>query len=209
MRTTCIAIGTIAAVGLVAAGITGVGLAQQQGAPQNPPAQKPPAQAGAAQNPAEMPMAKPGPEMEVLKMDEGTWTAAVKMWMEPNGQPMTTGGTEVNKMSLGGFWLVGDVKEEGGPYMAHTISGYDAMKKKYVGIWVDNMSPAVVMMEGSFDKAKKTFTWMGEAPGMDGKMAKKRSVATYPDANTRHVEEFTTGPDGKEFKSLEIDYKRK
>ncbi|TAH37414.1 MAG: DUF1579 domain-containing protein [Planctomycetota bacterium] len=154
-------------------------------------------------------MAKPGPEHETLKMDEGTWTATVKFWTAPDAPPQEAKGTEVNKLTLDGFWMVSDVTEDGGPYRAHAIVGYDTMKKKYVHSSVDNMMPVLHLMEGSFDKSKKTFTWTGEGPDMMGTMVKKRTVVTYPDANTRMVVAYSTGADGKETKSMEIAYKRK
>ena len=61
---------------------------------------------------------------------------------------------------------------------------YDATKKKYIGVWVDSMSTAPMVMEGTWDAAKKTMTMVGDGPGLDGKPTKWKSVAEFVDADT-------------------------
>jgi hypothetical protein len=84
--------------------------------------------------------------------------------------------------------------------------GYDPVKKKYVGVWVDSMSTTPMMMEGTYDKAKKTMTMFGEAMGMDGKPAKHRIVTEMPDDNTMNFAMYMG--DGKE-PIFTILYKRR
>ena len=51
------------------------------------------------------PMPKPGPEHELLKMDEGTWDAVIEM--SPPGAPvMTSKGTEIATVGCGGLCLI-------------------------------------------------------------------------------------------------------
>ena len=60
------------------------------------------AQAAAQEMP---PMPTPGPEHQVLKMDEGVWDAVVEI--SPPGAPaMTSKGVETNVMGCGGLCLV-------------------------------------------------------------------------------------------------------
>jgi hypothetical protein len=63
---------------------------------------------------------------------------------------------------------------------------YDAAKKKYVGVWIDSMSTAPMVMEGTFDAAKKTLTMVGDGPGPDGKPTKHRTVSEWKDEDTIH-----------------------
>lgn len=125
-------------------------------------------------------MPKPGPEHALLKTREGTWETTMKA----GGQDSK--GTVTYKMGLGGFWLTGDMDSEmfGAKFLGHSLESYNPVKKKYVSIWVDSMSPAPVTMEGTYDKEKKTYTMEGEGPGMDGKSAKFKSVTKVPDADT-------------------------
>ena len=84
--------------------------------------------------------------------------------------------------------------------------GYDNEKKQYTGVWVDSMSHSPMLMEGAFDKEKKTLTMVGNGPGMDGKPTKFKAVSTMPDDDTINFSMFMG--DGKE-PAFTIVYKRK
>ena len=145
---------------------------------------------------------KPGPEHEMLKKKEGTWTTVMK-----------SGGAEFKgmvtyKMELGGLWLTGSLESElfGAKFSGRSLESYHAAKKKYVSVWVDSMGTAPVTMEGIYDKEKKMFAMAGEGPGMDGKMTKYRSEAKMPDADTMMMTMWIG--DGKD-SMFTITYKRK
>jgi hypothetical protein len=157
------------------------------------------------------PLPKPGPEHAVLKADEGTWDATVEM-MGPPGAPMPppSKGTETNTL-MGGMWLVTDFKGDmmGMPFTGHGIAGWDSGKKKYVMVWTDNMSPALMQGESTYDASKKTMTGFMEGPDMAGKMSKMKSVTEWKDADTRVFTMYAPGPDGKEAPTMRITYKRR
>lgn len=123
---------------------------------------------------------KPGPEFDVLKKHEGNWDLTMKFG------GMETKGTAVYKMDLGGLWLTSTVDAElfGQKFQGKGLDSYDAAKKKYVAVWVDSMTTTPMLMEGTYDAAKKTLTLIGESPGMDGKPAKTKSVTTMSDNDT-------------------------
>jgi hypothetical protein len=147
-------------------------------------------------------MPKPGPEHEMLKKMAGDWT----LTMTAGG--MDSKGTVTWKMELGGMWLTGNLECElfGTKFTGKSIDGYDPVKKKYVGVWVDSMSASPMMMEGIFDKDKKTMTMTGDGPGMDGKPTKYRSVSVMTDDDTINFSMFVG--DSKEA-AFTIAYKRK
>ncbi len=154
-------------------------------------------------------------EHKLLKQDVGTWTATVKTWMGPDGQPapdaepMVTKGEEVNRM-LGQFWVVSSFKGEFGgmPFEGLGTSGYDTKTKKFVGSWVDSFSPSAMQMVGTYDKATKTLTHMTTGVGMDGQEYKGKSELVYKDENTRLLTMYEM-KDGKALRSMEILYERK
>jgi hypothetical protein len=146
--------------------------------------------------------AKPGPEHEVLKKLAGTWDTTLK-----------AGGAEFKgvmkyKMDLGGLWLAGALESDlgGMKFSGRSMDTYDAKKKKYVGVWFDSMGTAPLIMEGTYDAAKKTMTKVGEGPGMDGNLTKWRSVSRMPDNNTIEMSMYVG--DGKE-PMFTVTYKRK
>jgi hypothetical protein len=147
-------------------------------------------------------MPKPGPEHLVLKALEGTWETSMK------AGGMVSKGTATYKMELGGMWLAGSLKSDlfGQKFQGKSLESYHPAKKKYVSVWVDSMSTAPVIMEGTYDKEKKTMTMSGEGPGMDGKATKYRSVSKMPDADT--IEMTMWIGDGKD-SMFTVTYKRK
>lgn len=157
--------------------------------------------AGAAAN--GQPPATPGPEHEVLKKMVGTWDTTMKVAGVGESK-----GTCVYKMELGGLWLVSHFEGEiaGQKFSGRGMDSYDAGKKKYVGVWIDSMSTAPMVMEGGYDAAKKTLTMSGEGPGMDGKAEKFKAVSAMPDADTIDFAMYMG--DGKE-PAFTIQYKRK
>jgi hypothetical protein len=164
--------------------------------------------AEAAQAPA-MPVPKPGPEHEMLKKDVGTWDATVELMM-PNAPPTKSKGVETNKM-VGDLWLVTDFKSQmmGRPFQGHGTTGYDPNKKKYVGTWVDTMSSGLNLGESTYDPATRTVTGWMDGPDETGKPTRSKMVTEYKDDNTRVFSMYMTGPDGKEFQSMKITYKRR
>ena len=145
---------------------------------------------------------KPGPEHEVLKKLVGNWDLVMKFG------GMETKGKVTYKMDLGGLWLTSELESElfGAKFQGRSLDSYDATKKKYVGIWVDSMSTSPMVMEGTYDAAKKTLTMSGEGPGMDGKPTKYKSTSEMPDDDTINFTMYVG--DGKD-PAFTITYKRK
>src|SRR5438128_8815468 len=116
---------------------------------------------------------KPGPEHEVLKKHVGTWDLTM------NFGGMQTKGTVTYRMDLGGLWLASSLESElfGAKFEGRGMDTYDPAKKKYVGVWMDSMGSSPMILEGTFDKEKKTMTMAGDGPGMDGKPTKYKSVS--------------------------------
>ena len=161
----------------------------------------------AAQGMPEMP--KPTKEHQKLAVRAGSWDASIES-MGPTGSMEKSKGKSVAKVAYGGFWLVEDFKAEfmGMKFQGQGMTGYDPVKGKYVGTWVDSMSPYLMTLEGNFDDTGKILTMTGMGMGMDGKMAKHRLVTHEKNANHAVMEMFVTGPDGKEMKAMTINYTR-
>jgi len=147
-------------------------------------------------------MPKPGPEHEQLKKLEGNWDTTFKM------MGTEAKGKATYKMGVGGLWLLSTYEGDVGgmKFYGHGMDSYDPAKKKFVSVWVDNMATSPMLMEGTFDEAKKAMTMVGEGPGMDGKPTRYRSVTAVPDDNTLVFDMYMG--DGKE-PAFTIVYKRR
>ncbi len=166
-----------------------------------------PVAASAQQTP---PMPKPGPEHDFLKQDVGTWDATVE-FMPPGAPPVVSKGTETVSM-LGDFWQLARFEGEmmGQPFQGLGTTGYDPTKKKYVGTWIDSITPGLSMVEASYDPATKTLTGTMEGPDMSGNMMKMRETTQWTGADDRVFTMYgPKGSDGKEPVTMRITYKRR
>jgi hypothetical protein len=153
------------------------------------------------------PMPTPGPEHEMLRKDVGTWDATVEMFMAPGAPPEVSKGTETVTM-MGGFWQLTEFKSEmmGQPFEGRGATGYDPAKKKYVGTWVDTMTPGYYTVEGTYDAATKTLTATMEGPDPSGAVAKTKETTQWKDADSRVFTMYA--PDGTTV-GMRITYKRR
>lgn len=157
-----------------------------------------------------MPMIKPTAEHAILEQLAGEWDATMKMDF-PGVQPSK--GTMSTKLGMNGLWLVGDYKTDnfmGSPFTGHALTGYDPEKGKYVGTWIDSMTMALGVQEGTYDAATKTLTM--ESKGLDpmsGEEVTMKMVTKVQDKDHHTFEMYSPGPDGSDMLALTIEYVRK
>ena len=154
-----------------------------------------------------------GPEHEKFEQMVGTWETETKSWMFPGTEPMVSTGTAEFRLLFNGRYIEQKFKCKMGEaaYEALGLEGYDRIKKKYVSIWMDNMSTGIFMMEGTVDESGKVYTYHGKMDDpMTGQKDKAiKSVAREIDANNVVFAMYDTLPDGTQFKNMEITYTRK
>jgi hypothetical protein len=150
-------------------------------------------------------------EHDILQKDVGTWDAVTKIWPTPNAEPLESRGKETNEL-LGGLWVVSRFEGDFGgmPFTGSGTMGYDPIEKKYVGTWVDSVTPFLTVMKGDYDPATKTLTMSGDMrDAASGKLSTAKQIARFVDDDTRVFEMHVPGEDGELFKMMEVEYKRK
>ena len=154
----------------------------------------------------------PGEPHKLLASWDGTWTGDITMWMAPGAPPQVSKATAVNSMMYGGRYQMSKHTSSmmGMPFEGQSIIAYDNIKKKFVSTWVDNMGTGIIMLEGPWDEASKTLTLSGKSldPMTQKEMTMKETMKMV-DQNTQFIEMFGPGPDGKDFKMMEIKMTRK
>src|SRR5208283_1512581 len=133
-------------------------------------------------NAQESPVPKPTPEHERLVQDVGTWDATIKSWMQgPGSEPSVSKGVEIAKLMPGGLWVLSEFHGKFGDMAFHGQgqTGYDPVKKKYIGTWVDSMSPSIMIMEGDFDPRTNTFTTYSKGVDPAGKPYDAKMVSVH------------------------------
>ena len=88
--------------------------------------------------------------------------------------------------------------------------GFDNLKQKFFGTWIDSGSTGMSVSEGTRDATdENTINYTSLDPDLEkGKYVQNRMTMTKKDADTYVLEAYRTGPDG-EFKSMELTYNRK
>jgi hypothetical protein len=159
-----------------------------------------------------MAIASPGEAHKKLEPVVGSFTVATKMWMDPSKPAEATSGTSENKWALGGRFVEQRVEGTamGQPFSGVGYTGYDNYKKKYVGSWMDSMGTMIMTSTGTADASGKKLTfWSTMDDVMTKKTIKVKSTVTIVDNDHHTYEMWSPAPDGKMFKSLEVQYTRK
>jgi hypothetical protein len=154
----------------------------------------------------------PTAEHAFLKRFEGKWNVTTTMWMGPGSKPEVSTGKASNEMALGGKFLKQDfsgsfMKQ---PFNGVGYTGYDTINNAYTSIWMDTMSTATLVAKGDREPTSNALYLAGEMScpfSPTGKQA-IREVVRLIDKDHHTFEMYSAGPDGKEFKSLEIAYVR-
>jgi len=155
---------------------------------------------------AQMEPMKPTEHHQVLKRDVGTWHAKVKMFNPVTGEAEENEATEVNQLVCNGLWLSSRFKGEvmGTELTGHAMLGYDTIKQKYVGTWVDNFSSSMMTMEGEFDPEKEQFVFIVKGTEPDGTPMEQVHTVKYNEDGTRTFVMESQGT-----KILEVHYTRR
>ena len=156
--------------------------------------------------------AKPGKEHAALEPIIGSFDTKVTSWMAAGQPPEVSTGHSENRFILGDRWVEQRFKGEfmGQPFEGIGYTGYDNVKKAYVGSWMDSMSTTMMTSSGTADAAGTKFTFTGECSDpMSGKAQHYRQVMTIEGPN-KHVFEMWTNDKktGQEYKAMELVYTR-
>ncbi|MEM6331063.1 MAG: DUF1579 domain-containing protein [Planctomycetota bacterium] len=159
---------------------------------------------------------KPTAEHQIIARDAGVWNAEGKFYMSPGAKPIESKCVETNTM-LGPMWLISEFKGNfaGLPFKGHAQLGYDPASKKFIGTWVDTMSPYMGSMEGAYDAETSTLTMVGATrSAQTGEVEHSTNVTQWKADGTKVFTMYAgkPGEDGKPaadaWKMMEVTYTR-
>jgi hypothetical protein len=151
----------------------------------------------------------PGEPHKMMAAEEGKWNNEMTFWMGPEEEKATS--TTDIKMIMGGRYQVGTYTGNmmGADFEGRSTLAYDNATNEYISTWIDNMGTGLGVLRGTYDEGNKTIILKGNmVDPITGKEKQVREVYTIVDDNTRRMEMYETGPDGKEVKTMEILMKR-
>ncbi|MBC9932927.1 DUF1579 domain-containing protein [Chitinophaga qingshengii] len=169
------------------------------------------AQMDSAAHKAWMTYMTPGPEHQQMAQTEGDWTTDMTFWKGPGAQPEKATGSCTNKMIMGGRYqesrFTSNMMDM--PFEGLGTTAYDNARKMYLNTWIDNMGTGMMMMEGKWDPVINGIVYHGKSwDPVTQKMMDLRQVIKFKDANNYNLEMYRMH-NGKEFKEMEIAFKRK
>ncbi len=150
----------------------------------------------------------PGSQHETLAKGIGDWKVKNTYWFAPGMDPQVSEGTATGKMILGGRYLLTEHKGNimGMPFEGMSIEAYDNGTGKFVSIWIDNMGTGVAYAEGHYDEETGSIVYEGTMTDpMTKEAAWFKETTKHKDDNTFVMEMYMKGPDGTEFKNMEIE----
>jgi hypothetical protein len=152
----------------------------------------------------------PGPHHEAMARLAGKWNATMTMWEQPGAKPSSYEGTMTNKMVMGGRYMeqIFDGEVMGQPMSGRGIAAFDNVTGKHTGVWYDSLSTQITYSEGECNKDHTVETAYLKTHDPMGNEVNAKLV-TRVVSNDEHVfEYYMLLPDGGEFKTMEIVYKR-
>jgi hypothetical protein len=153
----------------------------------------------------------PGPQHAALAKEVGTYDIAIRSWMSPGAPPMVDKGTATRTMTLDGRVLTEDVQAtmHGQPFTGHGMQGYDNVTGRAWSTWNDSMSTGLMVSDGTCDAQNAcTFTGSWNDPVTKGKV-NARMTTKWKSPTEQVFEMYTSGPDGKEAKMMEMTYTKR
>lgn len=148
----------------------------------------------------------PGPNHEVLNSMVGTWRAEYSFRMTPKAEMMTSNGTVKREWILNKHYVEEKVEASGvGDETFHGLGyiGYNNVEGVYEVVWMDNMSTMIMKETGTYDAAAKKMYFKGmHKDPVTGSQVSTRSEVDLSNPDRQIFDGWTTGPDGKEYKSM-------
>lgn len=160
---------------------------------------------------ADMPDMPPQKEHAWLQQLTGDWETEIEMCGAPDQPAMKTKGTDQVRM-IGGFWLVSEGRNDAFPYVCRLTLGYDPLKQKYVGTWIDSMSSYLWHYEGVVDAIGRRLTLETEGPFPpmpNAPMTKFREVTEIKSKDHRVFTSARLAEDGQWVTCVRINFRRK
>ena len=157
-------------------------------------------------------LTSPSDAHKVLEPLAGKWNYTAKFQMSPDAPATEMAGMSESEMIYGGRFLRETVRGtwQGQPFEGAGYTGYDNIRQEYVSVWIDGMATGVMKSSGQYDAATKTLGTSGSnsCPFTGEKDRKGRMETTLIDNDHYTMTSYAAGPDGKEYKMMEIAYTR-
>jgi len=153
--------------------------------------------------------ATPGKWHAALEPMVGSFNARTTMVMNKGGEPSVSEGTSENRWVLGGRHLeqVYRGTAMGMPFEGIGFTGFENVKKRYVGVWMDSFGTGLMYSRGVGKPTPSVMEFEAMAHESSGKVMKFLCKITIQDHDHHVYEMWTLHP--QKYRSMLVEYTRK
>jgi len=152
--------------------------------------------------------AQPDAEHHRLSIFAGEWTVKQSLWPKPGQPPQVDPGHARIAWILNGRHLQQSVHIDGATaFDGLSYFGYDDAAAKYFITWMDINFNGIIVAQGAYDRARRSYTLLGSMNAPGGQTVPVREVLTVRDDDHFSYEFFETRG-GKEALGVRLDYVR-
>lgn len=146
-------------------------------------------------------------EHKFLQRNLGVRSGTMQMYSEPGAAPLEMPFKETNTAVHGGLWVQSEF--EVGPYQGRGMTGFDPIRKKFVGTWTNNQTPYLAVMEGTYDETTHELVMTFRDYDMAaGKIVDHKSVGVHAPDKPETFTMFRKNDAGAWVKIFSMTYNR-
>ena len=151
----------------------------------------------------------PGEGHAALEPMVGSFHARTTFVMARGGEPSVSEGSSENRWVLGGRYLeqVYRGTSMGMPFEGLGYTGYENVKKRYVGTWMDSFGTGLMNSVGVGKPKPQTLEFEAMAHDPSGKVQKFLCKIAIQDHDHHTYEMWAKGPN--RFRTMLVEYTRK
>ncbi len=153
----------------------------------------------------------PGAGHARLEQFVGTWDTRMTFVMEPGAKPEISEGRSEHRWVLGGRYLEErfEATSMGMPFEGLGYTGYDNVRKRYVGTWMDNFGTGIMPVSGVGKPTDAKMDSETEVFDPVGKRVRFETKILVQDHDHHTYEMWAKGPGGRRFRTMLVEYTRK
>jgi hypothetical protein len=145
-----------------------------------------------------------------LEPTVGSFRTKTTFTMMPGEPPQTSEGVSEHRWVLGGRYVEQLYKGSsmGMPFEGIGFTGYDNVRKMYVGTWMDSFGTGFMHSVGVGRPKDNEIKFESESMEPSGKRVFFESVVRVQDHDRHSYEMWTKAPNGKRYRMMLVEYAR-
>jgi len=152
----------------------------------------------------------PGEHHAYLDQMVGDWEAEVRMWSDPDAEPMVMEATSAVEWVMDGRFVREKVTSgfQGQPFHGIGYTGYNNLTGEYEAVWMDNHSTALYRYSGQVDDEGRMIFHSESVDPVSGEKVREKGVSEFLSDDEMVARSYRL-EDGEEILTMELRYTRK